>query len=99
MTDKQLEALAEEVLRKHHLTKDNYSDRGGSYFTVENILAAMKEMYHSGAKEEAVGFAEWVEEKFYYEHLLESWIYKDDPDIQPKNYGELYDLFKSNKTT
>lgn len=42
------ELSAEEVMRKYFLTKDNYSNEGGSYFTVENIKAAMEEYHNQG---------------------------------------------------
>ena len=46
MNDKQLEALAEEVLDEH------IGQKGASKLDEYNwILAAMKEMYHSGSKE------------------------------------------------
>lgn len=45
MTDKQLEALAEEKLQKVFRGTTNY-------WTKEEVIAFGKEMYHSGAKEE-----------------------------------------------
>jgi hypothetical protein len=33
---------AQEIMKEYRLTKEGYSDQGGSYFTVENIERAME---------------------------------------------------------
>lgn len=40
---------AQEIMKEHHLVKEEYQSQGGSYFTVENIESAMEE-YASQSK-------------------------------------------------
>ena len=40
-----------EIREKFFLTKGHYSDTGGSYFTVENIEATIKEVWNTAVDE------------------------------------------------